>query len=216
MGFATPSSGYCSTMIELKVLCFGLQLALDHKLYPLDIETNSLEVLELLSFPSPPYDKIVALCRLMLRSLESPAVQHNFREANDAADILADFGSSTTSPTSSSVLLSPLDIVAAQLKCDREGVPTTRIISKASHNKLVSVGNQSVLSSVMSSMYVGPLSNVILHSSSNPTLVSNSSSTMLAPKNRRRHTAACNSTTLKYYIYNISFSTQKKNANGCF
>lgn len=180
MGFATPSSGYCSTMIELKVLCFGLQLALDHKLYPLDIETNSLEVLELLSFPSPPYDKIVALCRLMLRSLESPAVQHNFREANGAADILADFGSSSL--VSSYVLLSPPYIVAAQLKRDRQEVSTTRIIFIACYNKLVSVGNQSLLSAAMSSIYAGSLSDVNLHSSSASVLAPSPSSTLLCPQ----------------------------------
>ncbi|KAF3628244.1 hypothetical protein FXO38_28339 [Capsicum annuum] len=123
-------------MAELKALCLGLKLALDHNLQPLDVETDSLEVLDLLSFPSPSYDKIVASCRSMLRSLGNPAVQHNFREANGAADILAEFGSSSTAL--SYVLLSPPEIVATQLKRDRDGVSTSRIISKASYNKLVS------------------------------------------------------------------------------
>ncbi|KAF3673117.1 hypothetical protein FXO38_05788 [Capsicum annuum] len=116
----------------------------------------------------------------MLRSLGNPAVQHNFRETNGAADILADFGSSSL--VSSYVLLSPPYIVAAQLKRDRQEVSTTRIIFIACYNKLVSVGNQSLLSAAMSSIYAGSLSDVNLHSSSASVLAPSPSSTLLCPQ----------------------------------
>lgn len=134
----------------------------------------------------------------MLRSLGSPSVQHNFHETNGAADTLFGFGSSITSTSSSPILLSPLDIVAAQLKQDREGAFTNRLISRSSYNKLVSVGNRSVLSSVGTSMFVCQVSTVISNSSSNTTLVSNSSSstTLVSARNCSTLTVACNSLTL--------------------
>lgn len=50
------------------------------------------------------------------RSLGSPTVQHNFREANGAADILTEFGSLTTSTSTTSSLIYLDNILTSQKK----------------------------------------------------------------------------------------------------
>ncbi|KAG5609694.1 hypothetical protein H5410_020975 [Solanum commersonii] len=51
---------------------------LSHSLLPIEIETDSIEILQYFEDTQPTYSFIIMSCRLILKKLENSIVHHNF------------------------------------------------------------------------------------------------------------------------------------------
>ncbi|KAF3631896.1 putative Cysteine/Histidine-rich C1 domain family protein [Capsicum annuum] len=114
-GFDDRSASHCHTLVELEALQEGLRMAILHNLSPMEIESDSTELRNLLHYPFPPYTDIVNACRSMLKSLGNPVVRHSFRQANRVADILSRLSSHRPRISTNDFFLTPPDAVEAQL-----------------------------------------------------------------------------------------------------
>lgn len=79
-------------MAELKALETDLQLALDLLMMPIEVETDPIEVIDLLQHTHLIYQSVVDSCRFLLSRLGNPILCHKFREGNKLADFLAKKG----------------------------------------------------------------------------------------------------------------------------
>ncbi|KAM3379018.1 hypothetical protein P3S68_011431 [Capsicum galapagoense] len=125
---------------ELQALKSGLELVLLHKLYPIEIDIDLTDVIDLLN-SSPLADETITLCRSLLKKLGNPVLRHTFRQLNMVADSLCKFGAELPPSIPVTVLQTPPPQVISLLQADRSGVLVTRLISKSSINKLASYGN---------------------------------------------------------------------------
>ncbi|KAH0743314.1 hypothetical protein KY290_031307 [Solanum tuberosum] len=89
VGFCKKSYAYSHVMTELEALHTGLELVLDNHTTSLEVEIDSIEVIDLFYYAHPNYQPIVESCRSLLRRLGNPVVRHNFRQGNRLADFLA-------------------------------------------------------------------------------------------------------------------------------
>lgn len=78
--------------MEFLTLIQGLEPAQTQSLRPLEVCIDSKEVINMLYNGNMLYDSILDECRLLIRSLGGPAVQHNFREQIRIADALGEKG----------------------------------------------------------------------------------------------------------------------------
>ncbi|KAF3671757.1 hypothetical protein FXO37_07859 [Capsicum annuum] len=134
-------------MTELEALLHGLEIAANYHF------TDSVEILHLLQHPLPRYTDIIHNCRLLLRNVGNPVVQHNFREANAVADVLSRKGEHLHSPTKC-VLTSPPAELEDLLQQDNTGVLCRRLVSWSLYNTLLSLGNPSVFATASNSTLV--------------------------------------------------------------
>nr|XP_009772174.1 PREDICTED: uncharacterized protein LOC104222630 [Nicotiana sylvestris] len=91
--FSCKSCCHDSYPAELLAVEYGLQLATQYSLFPIKVETDSVEAIELLQQNHITYQSTLDSCRYQLRRLGSPAVRHSFREGNKASHLLAKQGS---------------------------------------------------------------------------------------------------------------------------
>ncbi|OIT35126.1 hypothetical protein A4A49_60188, partial [Nicotiana attenuata] len=80
--------------IEILALLHGVKLALTENLFPLVLETDCLELINLLKSNNCLYQNLIDDCRYLLRKVNDPQLKHVFREANGVADLLAKNGCS--------------------------------------------------------------------------------------------------------------------------
>ncbi|OIT05759.1 hypothetical protein A4A49_61449, partial [Nicotiana attenuata] len=80
--------------MEILALLHRVKLALTKKFIPLVIETDCLELLNLLKSNNCLYQNLIDDCRYLLRKANDPQLKHIFREANGVADLLAKNGCS--------------------------------------------------------------------------------------------------------------------------
>ncbi|OIT21644.1 putative ribonuclease h protein, partial [Nicotiana attenuata] len=92
IGFSRNIAFCTSIQMELTTLLYGLRLSLQYGYYPLEINLDAKEVITLLHTNNPHYTNLVNDCRLLLRQLGDPIIQHIYREANMVADGLAKYG----------------------------------------------------------------------------------------------------------------------------
>ncbi|OIT02175.1 putative ribonuclease h protein, partial [Nicotiana attenuata] len=85
MGFDHATNIYMGIL----ALLHGVKLVLTEKLFPLVIETDCLELLNLLKSNNCLYQNLIDDCRYLLRKANDPQLNHVFREANGVADLLA-------------------------------------------------------------------------------------------------------------------------------
>lgn len=76
---------------ELQALWQGLKIVLDHNFTPLQISTDSEQVIRL-NEGNLHYNSIIFECRSLMEQLGNPSLEHNFREQNQVADLLAKEG----------------------------------------------------------------------------------------------------------------------------
>ncbi|XP_047253752.1 uncharacterized protein LOC124887876 [Capsicum annuum] len=93
MGFNKSFTHATNNLMELMALREGLTLDLYHKIKPLTVEVDSMEILNMFHRGNPLYDSIVNACRFLLESLKNSPVQYIYREQNRVADMLAKQGS---------------------------------------------------------------------------------------------------------------------------
>ncbi|OIT27443.1 putative ribonuclease h protein, partial [Nicotiana attenuata] len=81
---------YTSTLgAEFRALLRGLQLAEQNKFLPLQIDTDSSEIIGMLAEGNLIFDPLICECRLLIQRMGSVVVRHSFREQNRVADALA-------------------------------------------------------------------------------------------------------------------------------
>ncbi|XP_070039961.1 uncharacterized protein [Nicotiana tomentosiformis] len=78
-----------NSMVELKSLLKGLQLAEQNGWIPLDINTDSPEIIQMLLTGNLTYDPMICECRLLMQRMDKVVVRHTYREQNRVADVLA-------------------------------------------------------------------------------------------------------------------------------
>ncbi|KAK4366533.1 hypothetical protein RND71_014413 [Anisodus tanguticus] len=83
--------------IQLLALKKGLQLAHDLNFYPLEIETDSTDVITALHKGNDSYDFLVSSCIWLIHQVRKVQVYHNFREANQVSHLLAKAASNSNS-----------------------------------------------------------------------------------------------------------------------
>ncbi|KAM3217333.1 hypothetical protein P3L10_026776 [Capsicum annuum] len=149
-GFCVTANSHCHTMTEFESLKHGLEFVITHKLSLLVVETDSVEILYLIQQPTMLFTNIATKCRLMLRSIGNPVVQHNFQEANRVADCLSKIGANLNQPENIISLRSPPFVAAIHLAYDVKGVVSTHLVSWSMFNNILCVGNPSVSSYVNS------------------------------------------------------------------
>ncbi|KAK4714100.1 hypothetical protein R3W88_020007 [Solanum pinnatisectum] len=154
VGFHKRIQCQSHTISEIEALLNGLQIAYAHNLLPLEVETDSLEILQLLGNSPPAYTSIIMSCRSMLKKLGNPTVRHNFREANMVADVLSKIGAKLTMTNQPYILLSPPDAVKDYLTADLGGVLSNKLILWSTLNKLAPFGNLSVLNSTSTDVMI--------------------------------------------------------------
>lgn len=84
---------------EISAIWEGLRIAIQGKYAHILIESDSMEVIQLLQKdPSDfhPYYNLILHCRQMIQSLTSCILGHVYREANQAANALVQFGKNST------------------------------------------------------------------------------------------------------------------------
>uniref|UniRef100_M1B3L5 LINE-type retrotransposon LIb DNA, complete sequence, Insertion at the S14 site n=1 Tax=Solanum tuberosum TaxID=4113 RepID=M1B3L5_SOLTU len=154
VGFHNQTHCHNNTMSEIEAFLTGLHIAFTHNLFPLEVETDSLEILQFLENSPPTYSSIIMSCRSMLKKLGNPTVRHNFRQANMVADVLSNIGAKLTMTNQPHILLSPPEAVKDYLKPDLGGVLSNKLILWSTCNKLARFGNLSVLSSTSTDVMV--------------------------------------------------------------
>ncbi|XP_019252804.1 PREDICTED: uncharacterized protein LOC109231610 [Nicotiana attenuata] len=74
---------------EFRALIKGLQLAEQNNLLPLHIDTDSVEIIGMLTEGNLIFDPLICECRLLIQRMGRVVVRHAFREQNRVADALA-------------------------------------------------------------------------------------------------------------------------------
>ncbi|OIT37535.1 hypothetical protein A4A49_59281, partial [Nicotiana attenuata] len=136
VGFHVKTLVITHTHAELLALQHRFQLAVQHSLFPIEVETDSVETIELLQKNHITYQSTLDSCRYQLRRLGSPAVRHSFREGNKAAHLLAKQGSKQATCNHLLVMESPPPSVLVVLQAHKGGLTTSRLVPVSVCNKL--------------------------------------------------------------------------------
>ncbi|OIT00830.1 hypothetical protein A4A49_59768 [Nicotiana attenuata] len=115
--------------MEILALFHGVKLALTKKLLPLVIETDCLELLNLLKSNNCLYQNLIDNCRYLLRMANDPHLDHIFREANGVADLLAKNGCSLDTFCNLQIFVVPPVFTFHVLKRDSLGTMWPRLSS---------------------------------------------------------------------------------------
>ncbi|OIT29711.1 hypothetical protein A4A49_57393, partial [Nicotiana attenuata] len=153
VGFTNKIKAYNSTHAELQALHVGLKLAHDKGLAPLEIDTDSTDIIQLLEHNSfPAYTNTILECRYLLKRLGNPVARLSFREGNKVAHFLCKLGSKQQhlSPTTT-ILHSPPDPIKRIIQEDKNEASTTRLVSSSVCNTLAVFGNLSIIPTITNS-----------------------------------------------------------------
>lgn len=126
----------------------GLQLACALQLSPLEIETDSTDVLLGLEHGYPTYNLIICECRRLMHQMEQVVVRHTFRQANQVSHGLAKEASKQSKLNQVTNFAVPPYFVENQFLAYKGGTHFVRFISDNIYTKLVKLGNQNVLSGI--------------------------------------------------------------------
>lgn len=80
LGFVQPIMHTIVVEVELRALLRGFQVAKNHNFKSLEINTDSLEVVNLLSKGNHKYDNIICECRYLMSLLKPVELRHMFRK----------------------------------------------------------------------------------------------------------------------------------------
>ncbi|KAK6803725.1 hypothetical protein RDI58_001509 [Solanum bulbocastanum] len=81
-----------NTLTELLALMQGLKIAKDNHLMPLEISTDSIEVINFINNGHESYSFIICECRSLMQLLGDTKLSHTYREQNKVVDLLAKEG----------------------------------------------------------------------------------------------------------------------------
>ncbi|XP_060206642.1 uncharacterized protein LOC132634401 [Lycium barbarum] len=111
---------------ELTTLMRGLKLAFEHKLFLLEVECDSTEVVNILKHGHDTYTPMFLECRCFIELMGRPARGHGYREQNSVADALAKEGVKKKLFGEKKILVVPPIYAAASFWADMEGTTYAR------------------------------------------------------------------------------------------
>ncbi|XP_019255539.1 PREDICTED: uncharacterized protein LOC109234131 [Nicotiana attenuata] len=157
IGFFNRIKAHNSTHAELQALQSGLNLAYEKRLAPLEIDTDSTDIIKLLQHNiSPAITNFILECRYLLNKLGNPVIRHSFREGNKVAHFLCKWGSKHHLSSTTIILHSPPDAVKKAIQDDKNEVLTTRLISSSICNILAVLENLSIIPATTNSDVMPP------------------------------------------------------------
>ncbi|MCE3050351.1 hypothetical protein HAX54_047032 [Datura stramonium] len=145
VGYLSKCNAQNHTLAELKALEHGLLCIISHKISPIEIETDSIEALKHLGYTNQLYESTVISCSSLLRGLRNPPIRHSFCQANKVAHVLSRQVSKLTTSSQDTILVAPPSHVKDQLRTNKEGAISSKLVSVATCNKLACFGNLSVV-----------------------------------------------------------------------
>lgn len=92
IGFACSYPINKPVLLQLYALKAGLQIAVQQNFHPLIINTDSIEILQMLKHDNALYTNIIYECRCLMQQMGRVEVEHTFREKNMLADALSKAG----------------------------------------------------------------------------------------------------------------------------
>ncbi|KAH0709485.1 hypothetical protein KY284_010912 [Solanum tuberosum] len=92
IGFISKEANTTPLLAELLALRQGLGMAIANNLIPLDINIDSLEVVNLFHTDNALYNNLIFDCRCMMEKLGATRPVHIFREQNRVADLFGKEG----------------------------------------------------------------------------------------------------------------------------
>lgn len=93
------------TMAELQALQIGFEIAYENNLFPLEINIDSTEVINMLTHGNPLYANILFECRYLIQKLGNVTVSYVFREQNTIADNMSKKGTRCSEFGKSTILI---------------------------------------------------------------------------------------------------------------
>ncbi|KAK4713660.1 hypothetical protein R3W88_019567 [Solanum pinnatisectum] len=134
VGFMGSLTTSASIRTEISALVNGLRLAILHNLTPIEVSIDCKEVIQYLKDDHLSYSNILSDCRDLIKQLGMPQVQHNYREENKVADILANEGAKLKKTSSILILTVPPLFALKYLEADKTETHFVRRLSPASTN----------------------------------------------------------------------------------
>ncbi|XP_016436949.2 uncharacterized protein LOC107763045 [Nicotiana tabacum] len=141
VGYQKLTNVISNTHAELLALETGLRVAVQFKLHPIEIETDSTKVISLFDKDHQIYDHLISSCRWLMTQLGTPLLRYSFREANSVAHLLAKDSKKLKSINKTIIHHTPTQPVEVALKDDAVGRQYFRLISEEVCNRLASMGN---------------------------------------------------------------------------
>ncbi|XP_070003147.1 uncharacterized protein [Nicotiana sylvestris] len=152
IGFFNRIKAHNSTHAELQALQADLNLAYEKRLAPLEIDTDSTDIIKLLQHNiSPAYTNTILECRYLLKKLGNPVIRHSFREDNKVAHLLCKWGSKHHLSSTTTILHSPPDAPKKAIQDEKNEVLTTRLVSSSICNILAVPENLSIIPAITNS-----------------------------------------------------------------
>ncbi|OIS98624.1 hypothetical protein A4A49_60972, partial [Nicotiana attenuata] len=108
-------------------------VTLTKELFPLVIETDCLELINLLKSNNCLYQNLIDDCRYLLRKVNDPQLKHVFKEANGVADLIAKKGCSLDAFCILQTYALPPAFVVHVLKRDSLGTVLPRLSSSCNN-----------------------------------------------------------------------------------
>ncbi|OIT05027.1 putative ribonuclease h protein, partial [Nicotiana attenuata] len=114
LGYSKHIEFGTSIQMELTALLYGLRLSLQHGYFPLEINIDAKEIND---------------CRLLLRQLGDPLLQHTYREANMVADGLAKYGTQLSCSSGLKLFDTPPPFAYQDFHSDKVGTAKRRFVN---------------------------------------------------------------------------------------
>ncbi|XP_070004941.1 uncharacterized protein [Nicotiana sylvestris] len=145
VGFAKSSHASGSIQAEIEALLEGLKTAQAWGMFPLEIWTNSTEVIQSIQQGNRLYDDIVNECKLLMHQHKEITLQHAFRQWNNIAHQMEKKVADITKEKK--LFVEPPSYVKSLVESKlEEHYVFVKFLSYDDGNTLASLGNQSVLS----------------------------------------------------------------------
>ncbi|XP_019239093.1 PREDICTED: uncharacterized protein LOC109219128 [Nicotiana attenuata] len=146
LGFQGSLSGLSPLHAELRALKTGLHLAMEQGSTYLEVESDSMDVINCLENGNTTLINIIHECRLLMNQVRFQTIQHNFIEANKPAHKLAKHAVHVNNCRDLEIMHYPPSFVTDVLSSDYEGsIYLAKNISKDASTKLASFGNKNVM-----------------------------------------------------------------------
>ncbi|XP_049394520.1 uncharacterized protein LOC125858752 [Solanum stenotomum] len=147
IGFYHNITSQSHTMVEIEALLDDLKITADCSIVPIEIELDSIEVIEALEDTQSIYASKINSYGLLMKRLGNPLVRHSFRQANKVADFLSRLGTKLTPSAQATILSTPADHTMSLIKDDQQGVISTKLVLRTTCNKLACFDNLTVIAS---------------------------------------------------------------------
>lgn len=149
LGFQKQITAFSSLQTEIHAIHEGLQIATKYGLFPLEVETDSTEVIKAIHQNHLVFTNIILACRSLMHHRKDLLLQHNFKEGNQVAHILA---KNATTESYRQLYLqcpkihaTPPLFLSKQSTMEENGAyPVIKTISTDANNRLRSLGNQCI------------------------------------------------------------------------